>query len=114
STPVAVGTLPATSGVGSLTLQPSTVAGGGTALATITLSSPAPAGGASVAITTTNATLAPVPATVVVPAGQTTGSFSITTLSVATTQSVTLTAAYAGTTAPATLAIVHDANPPAV
>ncbi|HXA17287.1 MAG TPA: Ig-like domain-containing protein [Thermoanaerobaculia bacterium] len=114
---VIVGTLPADSGVASIALQPSSLAGGATTTATVTLATPAPAGGAVIPISTSNATIAPVPATVTVASGATTASFSVSTTSVsaaASPVSITISASYAGTSRTATLTAVHDANPPAV
>ena len=61
---------------------------------TVTLSGPAPTGGASVAITNNGNTLA----TVVIPAGQTTGSYAQTLPTVTASTSYPFAAAYSGTT----------------
>ncbi len=111
---VVVGTLPVAAGVAAVTPQPATVPGGAKTTVTITLDQAAPAGGAVVALTSSNTSLAPVPATLTITAGATSASFSITTLSVATTQSITLTAAWAGTSKSSTLTVIHDTIPPSI
>jgi len=81
--------------IASLRLAPNPVVGGLTVTGTVTLSNPAPTGGATVTLTSTDATVAPVPATVVVPAGQTSATFTVTTAVTAGT-TVTITASYQG------------------
>lgn len=90
-TPVA---LPA---LGSVSVSPASVSGGSAATLNVTLSAAAPAGGAVVAIASNSAAF-PVPANVVVPAGQKTASLTVTTSSVAASTSATLTAKYNGAT----------------
>src|SRR5258706_4802774 len=114
SAEVAVGTLPANSGVGSITFQPSSLAGGARTVATVTLATPAPAGGALIGLTSSNATVAPVRANITVASGLTTATFTITTTSVAVQTNVNISASYVGTSQSGTLTVVHDANPPAV
>ena len=63
----------------SLSLTPLTVTGGNPVTGTITLSGPAPAGGTIVPLFTQYPEFAPVPASITVPAGATTGSFTINT-----------------------------------
>ena len=60
-----------------LTLTPSCIIGTGTGTATVTLSAPAPAGGALVTLKSNNANVT-VPATVNVPAGSQTATFTVT------------------------------------
>jgi hypothetical protein len=114
SAEVSVGALPVDSGVASVTLQPSTVAGGAKTVATVTMNTPAPSGGAVIALTTSSATVAPVPATLTIAAGATTANFTITTTSVATQTTITIGASYVGTSQSGTLTVVHDAVPPTV
>jgi hypothetical protein len=64
--------------VTSLTLNPSSVSGGKTSIATVVANKPAPAGGGFVLLNSTNS-FATVPSTVTIPAGATTVSFNITT-----------------------------------
>lgn len=73
----------------SLSLSPSPVGGGLTATGTVTLTSPPGFGGISVLLSSSGAGAA-VPATVVVPAGQTSGTFTITTSAVTKESSVTI------------------------
>jgi len=114
SAEVSVGTLPTNSGVGSVTFQPSSLAGGARTVVTVTLTTPAPAGGAVIGLSSSNSAVAPVPANVTVASGSTTTTFNITTISVATQTSVIISASYVGTSQPATLTVIHDANPPSV
>jgi len=69
-------------GVASLTLSPSTIAGGsgGGATGTVTLGGAAPAGGTVVTLASSNTALAASRPVVVVPAGGTTASFPVVTL----------------------------------
>jgi hypothetical protein len=114
SAEISVGTLPANSGVASISLQPSSLAGGARTVATVTLTTPSPTGGAVIGLTTSNATVAPVPPNITVASGATTATFNITTTSVATQASVNISATYVGTSQSSTLTVVHDTNPPAV
>jgi len=70
-------------------LSPSTVAGGARSTATVTINSAAPAGGTSLQLAS-NSSFAMVPPTVVVPAGATTASFTVTTTAVTSTQTANL------------------------
>jgi hypothetical protein len=90
----------------SLTIVPSSVTGGQGATGILTLAAPAPAGGV-VATLLTSSGAAAVPASVFVPAGQTTASFPITTTPVTVTTVATITAVSNNTvSAPLTI------NPP--
>lgn len=88
----------------SVSLLPSSVAGGVTVTGTVTLNGQAPSKGAVVTLTTTNSTSAPVPASVTVAAGSTSANFSIVTKAVTAVTSVTIGATY-GITSKATLTI---------
>jgi hypothetical protein len=93
--------------VSSLTLNPTSVAGGplGTSTGTVTLNGPAPAGGAHVVLSSSNAA-ASVPANgVTVPAGATSATFTVTTNVVIGSTSVTISASYNSTTQSATLTV---------
>lgn len=81
-----------------VTASPTTVVGGGTVRVTVTLSAAAPSGGASVPLASTSPTIAPVPASVVVPAGSTAASVSVATKTVSASTAVTVAAAYGGVT----------------
>jgi hypothetical protein len=88
-----------------LTLSSSTVIGGQTLIATVGLSGAAPVGGASVSLTASDPLT--VPASVTVPAGAMTATFSILTVPVSGTVSATVTAAYGGASANATISVVQ-------
>lgn len=70
---------PAARAVSGLTIKPASVTGGAKATGTVTLSGPAPGTGAVVTLTSDTPSAASVPASVTVPAGATTATFSITT-----------------------------------
>ena len=90
-----------------LSLNPSTVTGGGNSQGTVTLSAPAQA--ATVISLTRGSALATIPASVTVPAGASSASFNISTASVTSPATVTISAILSGATRTATLTI----NPPA-
>jgi len=89
-----------------LTVSPASVKGGATVTGVVTLSGQAPAGGAVVALSK-NGNVTSMPASVTVPAGQTTASFSIKTTRVKTSITVTITANYAGGSKSASLKITR-------
>ncbi len=86
-----------------LTLSPSSVTGGNSAQGTVILSGAATA--STVVSLTSSNTVATVPASVTVPAGASSASFTITTASVTSTTSATITATLNGVTRSATLTI---------
>ncbi len=92
---VQLGWKPAQATLSGVSAKPSAVDGGQSATGTVTLSAPAPSGGATV--TLTSASAFSVPASVEVPQGASSASFTITTQPVWTAASGTLTARYAGT-----------------
>ena len=71
--------LAGTSSLVSLSLDASSVEGGGTVTATATLGAPAPAGGATLSLLSSDDTVASVPQAVTVPEGETTVSFTVFT-----------------------------------
>jgi hypothetical protein len=83
---------PAAAALSTLTLNPSTVRGGLGSTGTVTLAAPAPAGGLVVNLSSSNSTKASVPASVNVPAGNLSKSFSVTTAAVSKKTVVTITA----------------------
>jgi hypothetical protein len=85
----------------SLTLIPATVTGGTPSTGTVTLNGPAPSGGAIVSLSSNNAAVAPVPASVTVPAGATTTTFSVSTGAVAASTTVIISASYGSETSQA-------------
>jgi hypothetical protein len=93
-TPGVCGT-PATLSVASLALNPASVTGGSSSVGTVTLNMAAPSGGAGVFLSSSNAA-ATVPQSVVVPAGQTSASFTATTSAVSASTSATITASLGG------------------
>ena len=88
--PAAAGALAA------FTLNPTVVVGGNPSTGTVTLTAPAPPGGALVTLTSSSSSRAAVPANVVVAAGTTAKSFTVTTTPVKRDSGVTLSASYAG------------------
>jgi hypothetical protein len=97
------GGAPPSLGVAGLSLNPATVTGGNSSTGTVTLTAVAQAS-TTVAITSNNAA-AIVPTSVVVPAGSSSRSFSISTIQVQTTTSAVITASLNGTSRSATLTI---------
>ncbi len=85
------------------------VPGGLSIIGTVTLPVPAPEGGALIALTSSSPD-AIVPASMTIPAGATTQTFTITTINRPPTTAVTITATYAGTSQPATLIVVAYPN----
>jgi len=92
----------------SLTLNPSSVVGGplGFSTGTVTLSGPAPSGGAVVSLSSSNPSVASVPASVMVPAGATSASFTVNTSVVVVSTTVTISGSYNGTTQSASLTVL--------
>jgi hypothetical protein len=83
----------------SLSVSPSSVVGGSAnAQATATLSAAAPSGGVVVSLSSSNTAAATVPASVTVPAGATSATFTVTSKAVTTSTNVTLGGSFGGTT----------------
>ena len=80
-----------------VSLNPSTVTGGTSSSGTVTLGGVAPAGGAVVGLSSSNFAVAAVPATVTIPAGSATGTFTVTTSAVGAQTSSSISATYNGT-----------------
>lgn len=89
----------------SLTLNPTSVRGGLTSTGTVTLSGPAPSEGAVINLFSSNTNVATVPASITVPAGATSASFSVTTSRVSRPTSVVISAEYNNTSVSATLKV---------
>ncbi len=89
-----------------LTLSNDTVVGGNPVGARITLNFPAPAGGVTVGLTSSIPSLAQVPPSVTVPAGELTAIFDVTTVGVAAPQSVDITGGYGGVLKTQTLTVI--------
>jgi PKD repeat protein len=94
----------------SLVLSPTSVSGGTTSTGTVTLSGPAPAGGAAVTLTSSYVSVATVPATINIPEGATSGTFTVTTLPQTYSTSTTISAAYHGLTKSASLTVTLTAT----
>lgn len=77
----------------SLTVPTANVVGGSKIVLSVALNGPAPSANAKVSLTSNNAAV-PVPADIVIAAGKTSASISVTTKVVASNQSITVTAAY--------------------
>jgi len=103
----------------SVTLNPTSVAGGNSSTGTVTLSGPAPAAGAQVTLSSNNAA-ASVPSSMTISAGSTSGSFTIGTRPVASSTVATIFASYDGVTPSASLSVTPPTvssltlNPPTV
>jgi hypothetical protein len=95
----------------SIALNPMSVTGGSPSTGTVTLSGPAPSGGAAVSLSGDNTTAATVPASVTVPAGASSATFTVSTSSVTTATSVNISASYAGVTKTASLTVQPQALP---
>jgi hypothetical protein len=105
-------------GIATLTLNPTTIAGGSgaTSTGTITLNAPAPAGGVVVALTSSNIELAASESTITVPAGASTASVTIGTNRnyrrySGLAFSVTISATHGTTTRSAALAVTAQPRP---
>jgi hypothetical protein len=96
----------------SLTLSPTSVVGGTqSSTGAVTLSGPAPAGGAQVALSSSNTAAARVPSSVMVLAGATSATFTVSTSAVAASTTATISAAYRGVTRTASITVA-PASPP--
>ncbi len=105
STTFTINPVPATAPVlASLTLAATSVVGGVPVSATVMLSSPAPAAGVTVSLRSTS-TLAKLPASVVVPAGTKSKTFTISTRTTTRGSDVGISASYAGVTKSTTLRV---------
>lgn len=81
--------------VSAVSVAPSSISGGGAATASVTLARAAPAGGALVDLSSTNPTILGVPSTVMVLAGRTSASFTVTTQAVLANANVAVKASFA-------------------
>ena len=92
----------------SLSLMPSTVVGGASSTGTVKLTGAAPSGGISVSLSSSNPSVATVPSTVTVAAGANSATFSIDTVAVAGSTSVTITASLSAATKESVLQVKPD------
>ncbi|HEV8585275.1 MAG TPA: hypothetical protein VGT02_09935 [Methylomirabilota bacterium] len=90
----------------SAALAPGQVVGGSPATGTVTLNQAASGEGTAVTLVSADTTAATVPASVTVPAGQTSGPFTATTAAVGADKNVTISATAAGVTKTVTLTVV--------
>jgi len=93
-----------------IVLSVSFVTGGNAATGTITLTDPAPSGGATVALQSTDPTLASVPDSIRIAAGQTSATFTVATSSLTQPRTIAIAASYGGVAKPVLLAV----NPPSL
>jgi hypothetical protein len=89
----------------SLTLEPNPVVGGTPSTGRVALNAPAPAGGLQVRLSSNNPNVASVPASVTIPAGQRSATFTVNTQAVASQTQVTITATLNGQSRSATLTV---------
>jgi hypothetical protein len=99
---------PAPPTLSAVSVNPTTVAGGGAAQGTVTLTGAAPAGGFAITLSSSHAA-ASVPASVTVSQGSTSATFAIATSTVATSTPVTIAATAGGVTRTAALTVTPPA-----
>jgi hypothetical protein len=80
----------------SISLNPNTLSAGQTAMGTVTVSAPAGSGGIVVSLSNSNSSVATVPASVTIPQGATSGTFTATALNLSKGNFTTITASYNG------------------
>ena len=103
---VRTSTTPPAPALSSLAISPTSVTGGSAnATATATLTAAAPSGGAVVTLSSNNTNAAIVPANITIPAGSTSGTFTVTSKTVTTSTSVIVSGAYGGVTRTGTLTV---------
>lgn len=101
----------------SISLSPTSVTGGSSSTATVTLSGPAPSGGIVVNIASSNTSVATVAgSTITVAQGSKTATFTVSTVSVSSTQSPVISASLQGNTVNATLTVTPSSggSPPGI
>lgn len=99
---------PAPSGpptVSTVTLNPTSVTGGNSSLATVTLTGSAPSSGVALTFASDNGAATPNPAGLTVPSGQSSATFTVNTTAVATTTTTNISASDGKTTIKAPLTI---------
>jgi subtilisin family serine protease len=95
----------------SLSFNPNPVVGGSSSSGAVTLSGPAPNGGALVSLSSSNPGVAAVPASVTIPFGKTSASFTANTSIVTAPTKVTVGASYAGVTQTSSLTVTPPLPP---
>ncbi len=104
-------TPPGSATLSAVALNPTSVTGGSPSTGTVTLSGPAPSGGAAVSLSSDNTAAATVPASVIVAAGASSATFTVSTSAVTASTPVTISASYAGGTKTASLTVLPQAPP---
>jgi hypothetical protein len=89
----------------SISLSPTSVRGGATSTGTITLSAAAPVGGVTVTLSSSHPSIATVPMSIIVPAGGTSGQFTVSTSRPKSSTQVTISATVANVTKAAALTV---------
>src|SRR6185436_14045475 len=79
-------------------LTSSAVTGGGTVSGTVTVGDPAPITGMTINLRSDNPTIAQVPISLSIPAGQTSATFTVTTIVVTVSRTITVTASLPNST----------------
>lgn len=100
------GSAPAATVLQSVTLNPVSVTGGKPSTGTVTLAAPAPAGGLKVSLASSDPTVATVPASVTVPQGASSLTFTVTTKAVTASRTVAISTLVPGETKSASLIVV--------
>jgi hypothetical protein len=95
-----------------IALNPASVAGGTTSQGTASLTNAAPSGGAVVTLSSSNTSVATVPASITVPAGAFSATFTVSTASVTASTSLTISGAFGGIGRSATLTVTPPPAPP--
>ena len=90
---------------GSVTLQPSTVSGGAISTGVVTLTGKAPQSGAMIALASSNTAAATVPPSLIIPAGSSSGTFSVTSRTQTGTATTQISATYGASSTAATLTV---------
>jgi hypothetical protein len=108
STTLKVNPAPSPVGVGLLALNPTSVHGGNASQGTVSLDEVAPPGGTVVTLASSNTTVATVPASVTVPAGAQSATFTVSTIKVKSSTSVRISASAGGVTQTATLGVTKN------
>ena len=87
---------PGSSTLSSITLNPTSVNGGSSSTGEVKLSGPAPSGGVVVSLSSNNTAVATVPASVTVAAANSVAAFQVTTVAIANSTTVNISASQAG------------------
>ena len=95
----------------SMTLNANSISGGNTVQGALMLGQPAASGGVAVSLTSSNPSVASVPPSVTVAAGQFSATFTVTTFGVSLPTSVSISATYVATSS-ATLTVTNALPPP--